>query len=87
MPRSSPCAYTPQVSHKSPTSPVKEPYIDLKRDLLALLRSAGAICAVAERALYASIYIFDLSTMATLREIPNAHEGGVSAMAFSKDGK
>jgi hypothetical protein len=25
--------------------------------------------------------------MATLREIPNAHEGGVSAMAFSKDGK
>ena len=42
---------------------------------------------VAERALYASIYIFDLSTMATLREISNAHEGGVSAMAFSKDGK
>jgi len=40
LPRSSPCAYTPRVSHKSPTSPVKELSIDLKRDLLTLVRSS-----------------------------------------------
>ena len=60
----------------------------LIKELISLaMHPSGAICAMGERSLKASIYIFDLSTMATLREITDAHDGGVSALAFSKDGK
>lgn len=51
------------------------------------MHPGGSIVATAERALNPTIYIWDLSTLATVRELTDAHQGGVSAMSFSKDGK
>ena len=47
---------------------------------------SGAIIATAERAFHAKIFVWDLSTLATLK-ILKGHKNGVSAMAFSQDGK
>jgi len=51
------------------------------------LHPGGSIVATAERGLSPAILIWDISTLATLRELKEGHTGGVTAMAFSKDGK
>jgi WD40 repeat protein len=60
----------------------------LMREIVALtLHPSGSIAATAERAFDPHIFVWDLSTMATIRDLSGAHSGGVSALAFTQDGK
>jgi WD40 repeat protein len=58
------------------------------REIYAMaIHPSGTIAATAERAADPSIFIWDLASMATLRTLSGCHRGGVSALAFSPDGR
>ncbi|EKX32589.1 hypothetical protein GUITHDRAFT_82168, partial [Guillardia theta CCMP2712] len=63
------------------------PNRSMKEVMSMAMHPAGSIVATGEFALAPHILIWDLSTLATLKDLSGVHEGGISALAFSKDGK
>jgi hypothetical protein len=64
------------------------PDTHIMREIVSLaVHPSGSIVATAERAFDPYIFVWDIATMATIRVLSGAHTGGVSALAFSGDGR